>query len=330
MDGSKVVVVTGASAGIGRAAAIAFGQTGASVALLARGEAGLEGAAREVREVGGRALAIPTDVSDAEQVEAAAGQTEREIGPIDVWVNDAIVTVFSPVERMTADEYRRVTEVCYLGTVHGTLSALKRMRERNRGTIVQVGSALAYRGIPLQSAYCASKFAIRGFTESLRSELIHERVAIHVTMVQLSAFNTPQFQWSRTHVDKHPQPVPPIFRPELAARAIVWAAEHRRRELKVGWPAVKTIWGNKFFPALGDRLAAKQAWESQMIDETIDPDRPSNLYHPLPDFYGVHGRFSDRTRPFSVQFWLTTHRPFTTTVLAVAVAAAALLLAWMM
>src|SRR5215203_526483 len=240
-----VVVITGASAGVGRATAVAFAKRGAHVGLLARGRDGLEGARAEVESAGGKALLVPTDVSDAGAVERAARRIEEEFGPIDVWVNNAMTSVFSPVKEMTPDEFRRVTEVTYLGYVYGTLAALRRMLPRNRGSIVQVGSALAYRGIPLQAAYCASKHAVQGFTESLRSELIHDRSDVQLTMVQMPALNTPQFGWVRSRPPRKPQPVPPIFQPEVAAEAIVWAAQHRRNEFWVGWPAVKASWGNK-------------------------------------------------------------------------------------
>lgn len=247
---SKVAVVTGASAGVGRATALAFARDGAAVALLARSAERLDAAVNEITALGGTALALPVDVADPDQLAQAAAHIEEELGPIDVWVNNAMVTVLSRAVEMTADEYRRVTEVSYLGTVYGTLTALQYMRARNRGVIVQVGSALAYRGIPLQSAYCAAKFAVRGFTDSVRVELIYENSPIHLTMVQLAAFNTPQFQWARHRQSAQPQPLPPIFQPELAAKAIVWASKHRRRELYVGFPALKTIVGNKLFPGL--------------------------------------------------------------------------------
>jgi Short-chain dehydrogenases of various substrate specificities len=253
----EVVVITGSSAGVGRATAHRFARDGASIALLARGSKALDGAAQELREMGCKVLAVPVDVSDADQVEAAAERIEQEFGPIDIWINAAMATIFAPVSEITAAEFRRATEVTYLGTVHGTMSALKRMRPRNRGKIVQVGSALAYRAIPLQSAYCGAKFAIRGFTDALRVELMHEKSEVGVTMVQLSAFNTPQFQWGRTRLPRRPQPVPPIFQPEVAAEGIHYAAHHQRRELWVGYPAVKAIIGNGLVPWLADRILAK-------------------------------------------------------------------------
>lgn len=305
----KIVVVTGASAGVGRATALAFAKKGATLALLARGLEGLQGAAREIEAVGGRALIIQTDVADAAQVEAAAARVEQELGPIDVWVNNAMVTVFSKAMDMSADEYRRVTEVSYLGTVHGTLSALKRMRPRNRGSIIQVGSALAYRGIPIQSAYCAAKFAVRGFTDSVRVELMYEKSAIQLTMVQLAAFNTPQFDWARHRIQAKPMPLPPIFQPEVAAKAIVWCASHKRREIYVGFPALKAIVGNKLFPGLADRMARDQAVSGQKDnDAPPEANRPGNLFDPVPGDFGVHGRFNDEAKDFSWQLFITLHR----------------------
>ncbi len=303
-----VVVITGASAGVGRATAQAFARQGARVGLLARGRDGLEGAKAEVEFAGGKALVLPTDVSDAEMVEAAAGEVEERFGTIDVWVNNAMVSVFSPVKEMTAEEFRRVTEVTYLGTVYGTLAALKRMLPRNRGSIVQVGSALAYRAIPLQAAYCGSKHAIQGFTESLRSELIHDRSNVQLTMVQMPALNTPQFGWVRSRLPRKPQPVPPIFQPEVAAEAVVWAAHHRRNELWVGWPAVKAIGGNKLIPRELDYYLARTGFDSQQTDEPVDQDRRDNLWEPLPGDHGAHGSFDGPAHPRSYQWWANTHR----------------------
>lgn len=305
---NKIVVVCGASAGIGRATAVEFARSGATVALLARGAKGLAGAKAEVEAVGGTAWVKTLDVANAQQVDEAAAQIEAELGPIDVWVNNAMVTVLSPVSQTTAEEYRRVTEVTYLGTVHGTCAALRHMRQRNRGVIIQVGSALAYRAIPLQSAYCAAKFACRGFTDSLRVELEHEGSAIHVTSVHLAAFNTPQFDWARTRLDKKPQPMPPIFQPEVAARAIVWAAGKRRREVCVGFPAVKAIWGNKFFPSVADKVLEKDGYEGQKDDVPLPGDRPDNLFEPVDADLGSHGRFDSEARNHSRQLWLTMHR----------------------
>ncbi|MFC7157360.1 SDR family oxidoreductase [Halomarina halobia] len=325
----EVVVVTGASAGVGRATAEAFGARGARVGLIARDEEGLDGARRAVEEAGGDALVLPADVADAEAIADAAGAVEEAFGPIDVWVNNAMTAVFSPVAEMTAEEFRRVTEVTYLGYVHGTKAALDRMRPRDRGTIVQVGSALAYRGIPLQSAYCASKHAIQGFTESLRSELIHDDSAIQLTMVQLPAMNTPQFEQVRNRLPRDPRPVSPIYQPEVAARAITWAVDHDRDELWVGWPTVKSIVGNRLFPRRLDRTLAHQAWDAQMTDEPSDPDRPDNLFEPVDTDLGAHGPFDDRARQTSLTLWATTHRAL---VAAVGTASASLiaLLAWVL
>src|SRR5947207_1444162 len=303
----QVVVITGASAGVGRATVRAFARQGADIGLLARGADGLEAARREVEAEGGRALALPTDVADAGQVEAAAERVERELGPIDVWVNNAMVSVFSPVKELRADEIRRVTEVTYLGVVHGTLAALRRMLPRDRGAIVQVGSALAYRGIPLQAAYCGAKHAIQGFTESLRCELLHDGSRVHVTMVQLPAMNTPQFDWVKSRLPRKPQPVPPIYAPEIAADAIVWAASERRREMSVGAPTVAAIWGDKIASGLLDRYLARTGYDSQQTNEPADPDRQDNLWYPLSGDHGAHGRFESRTSRISIQTWANEH-----------------------
>jgi len=305
---SRTVVVTGASAGVGRATARAFGARGDRVALLARSADGLADACREVEAAGGTALAIPTDVADAEQVEAAAEQAEQTLGPIDVWVNDAMATIFAPVKELEPADVRRATEVTYLGTVWGTLAALRRMLPRDRGTIVQVGSALSYRSIPLQAPYCGAKFAIRGFTDSLRTELLHDRSRVRVTMVQLPAVNTPQFSWVRTRLPRHPQPVPPIFQPEVPARAIVWAAEHPRRELWVAHSAVKAILAAKLAPWIADRYLAKTGYRSQQTDEPVAPDRPSNLYAPVEGQHATHGRFDAQATGDSPELWITEHR----------------------
>lgn len=304
----RVVVVTGASAGVGRATALEFARHGANVALIARGREALEAAQREIEQLGVRALVLPLDVADAEAVERAAETVEAELGAIDVWVNDAMVTVFSPTSLLQADEVRRVTEVTYLGTVHGTLTALRRMLPRNHGTIIQVGSALAYRAIPLQAAYCGAKFAIRGFTSSVRTELIHNHSRVHITMVQMPALNTPQFDWARTRMPGRPQPVPPIYEPEVAARAIYWSARHRRRELYVGGSTLAAIWGNKLFAPLLDRYMARNAWSAQTSTQAIEPDRPDNLWHAVAGDRGARGRFTDRASPRSSQLWLSTHR----------------------
>ena len=304
----RTVVITGASAGVGRAAALAFGRRGANVAVLSRDLAALEEVAVQLREFGVGALPIAVDVSDADAVEAAAERVEAELGPIDVWVNDAMVTVFSPVERLTPEEFRRVTEVTYLGYVWGTMAALKRMNRRNHGVIVQVGSALAYRSIPLQSAYCGAKHAIRGFTDALRCELLHERSNVHLTMVQMPALNTPQFDWAECHMPHAPQPVPPIYQPEVAARAIVWAATHRRRELFVGLSSIKAILANKVVPGLLDRYLGRNGYAMQQRPEALQGDRPTDLWHPVSGAHRVRGAFDPESRETSATLWLDTHR----------------------
>lgn len=306
----RVVVVTGASAGVGRATVREFAQQGAHIGLLARGRDGMEGARRDVEKAGGEALVLPTDVADAAQVEGAAAAVEEAFGPIDVWVNNAMTSVFSPVKEMQPDEFRRVTEVTYLGYVYGTLAALRRMLPRDRGVIIQVGSALAYRGIPLQAAYCAAKHAIQGFHDSLRAELIHDGSNVRVVMIQMPALNTPQFRWVKSRLAREGQPVPPIFQPEVAARAIVWAATHDdpRREIIVGMSAVKAIVGDKIAPALLDHYLAATAYEAQQTDEPADHDRPHNLWEPVPGDHGARGVFDDRSRAWSPQLWATTHR----------------------
>lgn len=304
----RVVVITGASAGVGRALARDLARRGASLGLLARGIEGLDGARAEAESAGAPVLAVPTDVADADAVEAAAARIERELGPIDVWVNNAMVSVFSPIAQMTPEEFERVTRVTYLGAVHGTLAALKRMQPRDRGTIVQVGSALAYRGIPLQSAYCAAKHALQGFNESLRAELLHDGSHVRVTMVHFPALNTPQFDWSRSRMPRQPQPVPPIFQPEMAADAIVWAVDHPQREVLVGWPTVKAVLGNSLTPGYVDRYLARFGYDAQQTDEPVSPDRPDNLFSPVAHDYGAHGRFDARARSTSVEWWMVKHR----------------------
>ncbi|MGE5468704.1 MAG: SDR family oxidoreductase [Ignavibacteria bacterium] len=303
-----IVVITGASAGIGRATAIEFAAQGWRVALLARSPEGLAGAARDVEQAGGEALVVPTDVARHDEVEAAAERVEREWGPIDVWVNNAMATVFCSALKVKPEDFVRSTEVTYLGSVWGTLAALRRMKARDRGTIVQVGSALAYRSIPLQSAYCGAKSAIRGFLDSLRSELIHDGSGVHVTMVHLSAFNTPQFDWARNCMGKRPQPLGKIFQPEVAARSIYWAARHRRRELWVGFPAVEAIVGTRVMPGYLDRRLARQAYGGQMTAQEDPPDRPDNLYRPVPGDHGAHGRFDARATSSSWEVDWATHR----------------------
>jgi NAD(P)-dependent dehydrogenase (short-subunit alcohol dehydrogenase family) len=304
----KVIAVTGASAGVGRAVVRRFARDGARLGLIARGKERLEAAGAEVEQLGGEALALPLDVADAAAVDDAAGQIEDRFGPLDVWVNNAMATVFAPVRDTTPDEFRRATEVTYLGAVWGTMAALRRMLPRDRGTIVQVGSALAYRSIPLQAAYCGAKSAIRGFTESLRTELLHDGSNVHLTMVELPAHNTPQFSWSRTKMPREPQPVPPIFQPELAAEAVAYAASHRRRELVVGWPALKAIYGEKVAPGLLDRYLARNAYDAQQTDEPLDGERPGNLFEPVEGDFSAHGRFDDQAKPRSLLFELDRRR----------------------
>jgi short-subunit dehydrogenase len=305
----RVVVVTGASAGVGRAAASAFAHTGARVALLARGEAGLEGARREIVAKGGECIIVPTDVANADEVERAAVRIEAELGPIDVWVNNAMVSVFAPFKELTPEEFRRVTDVTYLGCVHGTMAALRRMLPRNRGSIIQVGSALAYRSIPLQSAYCGAKAAIRGFTDSIRCELIHDKSRVHITMVQMPALNTPQFGWTRNRMPNKAQPVPPIFQPEVAAKAIVWASTHRRRELYVGWPTVKAIvLGSKLAPRVGDLVLGRTGYASQQTREKNPGAARDDLFAPVNEDRGTHGTFDEVATARSPFLWLATHR----------------------
>jgi len=301
--------VTGASAGVGRAIAHAFAKRRASVGLLARGSEGLEGVRSEVEALGARALAIPTDVADHAQVEAAAETVERELGEIDVWVNDAMATVLARFADTEPEEFRRATEVTYLGTVHGTMAALKRMLARDRGKVVQVGSALSYRAIPLQAAYCGAKFAIRGFTDSIRTELLHDGSKVQITMVQLPGVNTPQFNWCRAKLPNHPKPVPPIYQPEIPAEAVYWAAHHRRRELWVGYSAVQAILGSMLAPGFADRYLARNAFSGQEVsDMPLQGERPGNLFEPREALAATHGIFDSEAKSNSPQLWLVTHR----------------------
>lgn len=298
---NKIVAVTGASGGVGRATAREFAKQGASIALIARGTDRLDDARKEIEAAGGRALVLPTDVADADQVEAAAEKTERQFGPIDVWVNNAMTTIFARFLEIEANEYKRATEVTYLGCVYGTMAALKRMKPRNRGKIIQVGSALAYRSIPLQAPYCGAKHAIVGFTDSIRSELLHDRSRVEMTVVHLPGMNTPQFSWCRTRLPHHPQPVPPIFQPEVAARAIVWAASHRKREMWVGWSTCQAIIGQRVAPAFADRYLANHAVEGQETSDPVAADRPDNLFDTVPGHqFGAHGVFDDRAKTWSL------------------------------
>ena len=305
----KVVVITGASAGVGRATAAEFARQGYDVALLAREPARLEAAAADLRSAHGvRTLAIPTDVADADAVEAAADRAEAELGPIDVWVNVAMATVFAPVSKLTAAEVERGTRVTYLGQVHGMMAALSRMRTRNRGTIVNVGSALAYRSVPLQAIYCGAKSAIRGFADSLRSEIIHDKLAVHLTTVDLPAVNTPQFDWAMNKMGRKAKPVAPIFEPEVPARAIFFAATHKRREVWVGFPTVKAILANRIAPSLIDKYLASAGYTGQLSDEALPPDAPANLFKPVPGDYGAHGRFDSRSRTGSWEMFTDRHK----------------------
>ena len=301
----EVVVVTGAGAGLGRAIVQSFARRGARIGLVARGQDRLEDARREVESLGGRALVLPGDVADPRTTERAAALTESEFGPIDIWVNDAMTTVFSPFHELSPEDFKRVTEVTYLGFVYGTLAALKRMRSRDHGTIVQVGSALAYRSIPLQSAYCGAKHAIVGFTDSVRSELIHDGSHVHITVVQMPALNTPQFSWCKSNMPRKAQPVPPIFQPEVGAEAVYWAAHQRHREVFVGWPTARAIWGQRLLPGLLDHLAARMAWDGQMYDGEVDRSQSFDLYEPVPGHQSAHGAFDSRARTHSWELQLT-------------------------
>lgn len=318
----KVVVVTGASSGVGRATARAFAAEGARLGLVARGAEGLAAAKVEVEETGSEALTFLIDVAAADEVEQAAREIERRFGRVDVWVNSAMLSVFSPVRELEADEVRRVTEVTYLGAVNGTLAALRRMLPRDRGVIVQVGSALAFRAIPLQAAYCGAKHAIEGFTESLRTELMHDRSRVCVTLVHLPAVNTPHFDVVKTRLPRRPRPVAPVYEPELAARAIVWAAKHPRRALRVGRGTTAAILGNRVVPGLADRYLARIGYDAQQADEPVEPGRRDNLWDPLPGDRGAHGSFGREARRRSPQLWLATHRGLACTAAAASAATA--------
>lgn len=310
----EVVVVTGAGAGLGRALVQSFAKRGARIGLVSRGQERLEDARREVEALGGRALILPGDIADPETSETAATQTENAFGPIDVWVNNAMTTVFSPVHEMTPEDYKRVTDVTYLGFVYGTLAALKKMRPRDHGTIVQVGSALAYRSIPLQSAYCAAKHAMVGFTDSLRSELIHDDSHVRVTTVHMPAMNTPQFTWCKSTMPRQAQPVPPIFQPEVCAEAVYWAAHQPHREVFVGWPTVQAIWGQRFLPGFLDHYLARTAWDGQMSDRPRDPNQAVDLHAPVAGHQGAHGPFEDRSQTQSWEIRLTTRASWIATL----------------
>jgi NAD(P)-dependent dehydrogenase (short-subunit alcohol dehydrogenase family) len=302
----SVVVITGASAGVGRATARAYAKKRARIGLIARGMDGLRATAEEVKELGGTPAVASLDVANNDDVFAAAEQFEHKLGPIDIWINNAMVSIFSPFDQLTPEEFKRVTDVTYLGFVYGTMAAMQHMRNRG-GVIVQVGSALAYRAIPLQSAYCGAKHAIEGFTESLRSEVMHDRIPVKFTMVNLPALNTPQFRWAKSNLPRKPQPIPPIYQPELAADAILWAAEHTPREFTLGLRTAIILWGNKFLSGLGDWYLGKTGYESQQLEEPDDPSRPNNLWRPVSGDPGCHGDFDDRARNFSGQFLFRTH-----------------------
>ncbi|MCR4337420.1 MAG: SDR family oxidoreductase [Candidatus Omnitrophica bacterium] len=303
---SKIVVVTGASAGLGKAIALGFAQQGAHVVILARNQARLEKVKKEIETYDVKCMSLALDVSNSAMMDSAAEQIEREMGPIDIWVNNAMVSVFSPIKEMLAEEYQRVTEVTYLGVVYGTLAALRHMRKRDQGIIIQIGSVLAYRGIPLQSAYSAAKHAVEGFQDALQSELRHEESHIQACMIQMPALNTPQFDWTQSRLPRKAQPVPPIFQPEVGVEAVLWAAQHPRRELNVSFRASLFIWGNKFFPAWGDQYLAKNGYQSQQTEEMEDPNRPSNLWKSVEGDFDRHGRFDLQSIEKSCFLWLQT------------------------
>jgi NAD(P)-dependent dehydrogenase (short-subunit alcohol dehydrogenase family) len=323
----EVVVVTGASAGLGRATAMRFARDGAHIGLIARGQDRLEATRQDVVAAGGQAIVLPADVADASAVEAAAERVEQVFGPLTIWVNNAMTAVFSEVKDMRPEEYRRVMEVTFLGQVHGTLAALRRMLPRDGGVIVQIGSALAYRSIPLQSSYCAAKHAVLGFTQSLRSELLHYRSHVRVTMVEMPGLNTPQFDWVKSRMPRHPRPLGACYEPEVGAEAVVWAARHPRREVKVGYPTLQAIYGTKILPGIGDRYLADVGFRGQQTDEAVSPDRPNNLWAPVPGPYGARGSFSAGAKTSSLETWLATRGRLATlagtALLGVAIAARA-------
>ena len=305
---TETVVVTGGTAGVGRATVREFARNGANVAILARGEDRLAATKAEVEKLGGKALAISVDVSDSKAVEDAAARIERELGEIDIWVNNAFAGIFARFLDVTAEEYERVTAVTYLGQVNGTRAALKRMMPRNRGTVVLVGSALAYRGIPLQSAYCGSKHAIQGMLDSVRTELIHDAPGVHMTMVQLPGVNTPQFDWIRAKLPGKPRPIGAVFQPEVAARAIYFAAHSDRKEIEVGYPTVESIWGDKMASSWLDDYLAKVGFKGQQSPEPVSPDRKDNLFEPVPGDFEAHGRFDDEATDSSPELWASMHK----------------------
>jgi NADP-dependent 3-hydroxy acid dehydrogenase YdfG len=304
----EVVVITGGSAGIGRATVRKFAMNGAKIGIIARNCRRLQQTAEEVETIGAQALAISADVADAAQVENAASEIERILGPIDIWINNAMVSVFSPFIKMSPDEFRRVTDVSYLGCVHGTMTALRRMIPRDRGAIVQIGSISAHRGIPLKSAYCGAQHAIRGFTDAVRSELIHDKSKVHISMVQLPAVNTPQFDWVRSNMEKRVRPAPPVYQPEVAAGAVFWAAHGRRREIYVGASTVKAVWANKIMPGLLDMYLARKYYHAQQTAQQEDPERRDNLYEDVPGDYEAHGRFDACSRRTSLGLWLSKRK----------------------
>jgi len=305
---AQVVVITGAGAGVGRATAQRFAQSGARLGLVGRDQSRLQQAANEVRALGGEAVVAIADVADANQVEAAAALVEAAFGRIDIWINNAMATIYSPFHLISAEDYKRATDVTYLGAVYGTMAALRRMRAKDRGIIIQVGSALAYRAIPLQSPYCGAKFAMRGFTDALRSELLHDHSNVRLTMVHIPAINTPQFDWGKNKMPMRPQPVPPVFNPEMAAKAIFWASRHQRREVYAGLPTWKAIWANKFIPGVIDRYLARSGYEGQQSDQPADPSKPDNLWQPVSGDFAAHGRFDKQAKLGTIQLWVTLYR----------------------